>query len=122
MHACYHQVHLPTTATIFLSIMWSIVVAGIFYKLFFIEKTEIFSLVLYLVLGWMAVFVAKPIANNMPLSVFLWVLLGGLSYTAGVYFYVKGHRKYYHAIWHLFVLGGTAFHFFAINELINLSS
>ncbi|NUQ26161.1 MAG: hemolysin III family protein [Saprospiraceae bacterium] len=111
-----------STATLFLSIMWSIVVFGIFYKLFFINRSEVLSLILYLALGWMVVFVARPIAANMPLSVFWWVLLGGLSYTAGVYFFVKDHRKYYHAIWHLFVLGGTASHFFAINELINLSS
>lgn len=109
------------TATVFLGVMWSIVVLGIFYKLFFINRAELLSLALYLALGWMVVFVAKPIADNMPPSVFWWVLLGGLSYTAGVYFFVKDHRQYYHAIWHLFVLGGSAFHFFAINELINLS-
>lgn len=98
------------TAIIFLIIMWSIVAIGIVYKLFFILRFKWFSLFLYLALGWMIVFVAKPLQENMPLSVFLWIVIGGIFYTAGVYFYVKSAKPYFHSIWHIFVLAGTIAH------------
>jgi len=62
----------------------------------------------------MIVFVIKPLWGVMPLSVFLWILAGGLSYTIGVYFYIKGLKNYYHTIWHFWVLMGTIFHYVAI--------
>jgi len=103
-----------TSAIIFLSIMWSIVVAGIFMKIFFWKKLKIVSLALYLLLGWMAVFVLKPIITNMPGEIFWWILAGGLAYTLGVPFFAWKKVKYNHAIWHCFVLAGTACHFIAI--------
>lgn len=65
-------------------------------------------------MGWMIIFVIKPLWGVVPLSVFLWILAGGLSYTVGVYFYVKGLKSYYHTIWHIWVLLGTVFHYVAI--------
>ncbi|MBP6558556.1 MAG: hemolysin III family protein, partial [Flavobacterium sp.] len=73
-----------------------------------------FSVVLYLVMGWMIVFVIKPLIDTVPLEIFWWILAGGLSYTVGVYFYVKSYKYYYHTIWHIFVLLGTMLHFMAI--------
>lgn len=102
------------TALIFLGVMWSIVLVGIFYKLFFINRFKWISLVTYLLMGWMVVFVIKPLIHNIPLSVFWWIFAGGVSYTVGVYFYAKSNKKYYHSIWHVFVLLGTVLHFMAI--------
>lgn len=102
------------TAILFLSVMWSIVLLGTIFKIFFTKKFKFLSTVLYLALGWMIVFVIKPLLETIPFSVFLWIILGGLSYTIGVYFYVKDHKMYYHSIWHLFVLFGTIAHFVSV--------
>ena len=102
------------TATLFLSVMWGIVLLGSILKIFFTGRFAVASTILYLILGWMAVFIIKPFFNNVPLDVFLWLLGGGLLYTGGVYFYMKEHKPYHHAIWHLFVLGGTITHYVAI--------
>lgn len=103
-----------SNALIFLGIMWSIVLLGTFFKIFFINRFKSSSTVLYLLMGWMIIFVIKPLWGVMPLSVFLWILGGGLSYTIGVYFYVKGLKSYYHTIWHIWVLLGTVCHYVAI--------
>lgn len=102
------------TAILFLSVMWSIVLLGTIFKIFFTKKFKFLSTVLYLALGWMIVFVIEPLIATMPFSVFFWILTGGLSYTIGVYFYVKDHKMYYHSIWHLFVLFGTIAHFVSV--------
>lgn len=104
------------TALVFLGIMWSIVFVGTFFKVFYVNRLKIISVILYLLMGWMIVFVVKPLWGVIPLSVFLWILAGGLSYTVGVYFYVKSHKNYFHTIWHFFVLFGTVFHYIAIFE------
>ena len=101
-------------AFIFLGIMWSIVLLGTFFKIFYVNRFKIVSTVLYLLMGWMIVFVVKPLWGVMPLSVFWWILAGGFSYTIGVYFYVKSYKNYYHTIWHFFVLLGTIFHYVAV--------
>ena len=101
-------------ALVFLGVMWSIVLLGTFFKIFFINRFKIVSVILYMLMGWMIVFVIKPLWGVMPLSVFLWILAGGLSYTIGVYFYIKGIKNYYHTIWHFWVLLGTGFHYMAI--------
>lgn len=109
-----------TSAIIFLSIMWFIVVLGSFLKIFFTGRFDIVSLILYLIFGWMAVFIIKPIMNNMPLEIFWWVLGGGIVYTLGTIFYVWSKLPYHHGIWHCFVLGGTILHFIAIYKSLPL--
>jgi hemolysin III len=108
----------PSTAFVFLTIMWSIVFLGTLFKFFFIHRFEWFSVILYLTMGWMIIFVIKPLVQNVPLAVFWWILGGGISYTIGVYFYVKSYKLYFHAIWHVFVLIGTLLHFMAICKSI----
>jgi hemolysin III len=102
------------TVILFLSVMWSIVFLGTLFKIFFTKKFKILSTILYLALGWMIVFVIEPLIITMPFSVFLWILAGGLSYTIGVYFYIKDHKMYYHSLWHVFVLFGTIAHFISV--------
>ena len=104
------------TALTFLGIMWSIVLLGTFFKIFYVDRFKAVSVVLYLLMGWMIVFVIKPLWGVIPLSVFLWIIAGGLSYTVGVYFYIKGNRNYFHTVWHFFVLMGTILHYVAIWE------
>ena len=103
--------YLPTeTAYIFLGILWSIVLIASILKVFYVNKYQLASLVLYVLMGWMLVFVIKPLLNSMPMPIFLWIVAGGVSYCIGVYFYVKSHKMYYHSVWHLFVLLGTVLH------------
>lgn len=92
---------------------------GILFKILFGHRYEIFSVVFYLLMGWMAVFAIKPLLSALSLKGLLWFVGEGLSYTLGVFFYANG-RKYpfFHAIWHLFVLGGSACHFFMVMECV----
>jgi hemolysin III len=102
------------TALLFLGFMWFIVLVGSIFKIFYTNRFELLSTLLYLVMGWMVVFVIKPLLLTVPVSVFWWILAGGVSYTIGVYFFVKGDKKYYHTIWHFFVLLGTILHYVSI--------
>jgi hemolysin III len=104
----------PDTALLFLGIMWGIVVVGIVKKLFFTGRLEALSVILYLGMGWMAVFILKPMLQNMPLEIFWWILAGGLFYTTGIIFYVWKKWTYHHAIWHCFVLAGSISHYFGV--------
>ncbi len=108
-----------STATIFLSAQWLAIGMGAIFKLFFTGKYDKISVAIYIFLGWSAFFLIKPFSQNMPLSVFYWILAGGLSYTVGVIFYRWESQKYAHAIWHLFVLGGTVTHFVAAWKMLN---
>jgi len=103
-----------STGLIFLIIMWLMVFVGVIYTLFFKNRKEWLSLLFYLVMGWMAVFILKPIIPNMTDDCFFWVIIGGASYMIGVIFYVLETIPYNHAIWHIFVLGGSVGHFTAL--------
>ncbi|MCO5247768.1 MAG: hemolysin III family protein [Chitinophagales bacterium] len=98
----------------FLTIMWSIILMGVILKLFFTGRFEFLSLFSYLFLGWMALFVIKDFIQVAPELIQLLIVGGGLSYTIGVLFYAWHKIPYNHAIWHVFVLAGSIFHFFAI--------
>ncbi|MBJ6368558.1 PAQR family membrane homeostasis protein TrhA [Snuella sedimenti] len=95
-------------------VVWGIAVFGIVLKLFFTGRFEVFSTLLYLVMGWLIVFdfsmLSKAIGSNGVLLLFA----GGLAYTVGVIFYAIKSIPYNHVIWHLFVLLGALFHYFMI--------
>ncbi len=101
-------------AFVFLGFLWSIVLFGAFFKIFYVDRFKVVSMVLYMLMGWMIVFVIRPLWEVIPLNVFWWILAGGLSYTLGVYFYLKSYKNYFHAVWHFFVLFGTIFHYVAV--------
>lgn len=95
-------------------LLWAAVIAGAVYKIVAIEKSPKLSLALYLIMGWSVIFVAKPAFENMSAQSLCFILLEGLFYTAGTYFYARSRRPYFHAIWHVFVLLGAASHFLAV--------
>lgn len=107
------------TALIFLGIIWGSVLIGTFFKLFFTGKFKTLSVIIYLTMGWLAVFFIQDLIEKISWDTLTWIGAGGMSYTIGVYFYVKSEKHYYHAIWHLFVLGGTAAHFVAVSQLLS---
>lgn len=105
-------------AIIFLSILWGAVLIGSFFKLFYTGRFKILSISLYLLMGWISVFFMQEVMEKISTETLIWVGLGGLCYTIGVYFYLQSDKLYYHSIWHLFVLGGTASHFVAIHQVV----
>lgn len=109
-----------STATIFLSVLWGIVFIASIFKIFFVHRFKILSLILYVTMGWMLVFVIEPLLVTVPSSIFAWIVGGGILYCIGVYFYVKSHKMYYHAVWHIFVLLGTISHFISIYKTIQI--
>ena len=96
------------------SIVWSLAVSGIILKIFFKHRFKILSTCLYLFMGWLVVIAIQPLRENFPPEGLIWLLAGGISYTIGVIFYVLDKRRFYHAIWHLFVLGGSVCHYLAV--------
>lgn len=100
--------------TIF-GIIWALAVLGTILKLCSGPNgTKIWSIGLYLGMGWGVVVLIHKLFYAMPTSGFVFLTLGGLAYTFGVIFYVQKKRPYTHAIWHAFVLAGTVFHFFSV--------
>lgn len=108
----------PEKAFIFLSILWGSVLVGTFFKIFFTGRFKVLSVVIYLTMGWLAVFFFQDIVARISLETMIWIGVGGMSYTIGVIFYVQSNRPFFHAIWHLFVLGGTIAHFVAVYQVI----
>ncbi len=94
--------------------IWALAVAGIVFKSLFIGRLKKASVVLYLLMGWMIVLAAKEAWIRVPHAAIGYVAAGGLSYTLGVAFYAWKALPYNHAIWHLFVLGGSVCHYVAI--------
>ena len=96
-------------------IVWGLAFVGIALKIFQKQHHLILSTVLYLLMGWVIVIAINPLMANLPTEGLLWLLAGGLSYTVGVAFFATDSKlKYGHFIWHLFVIGGTTCHFFAV--------
>ena len=87
-------------------------IGGIAVNLIDIRKWHKLSLVLYLVMGWSCVFVIIPLINKLTTGGTALLVAGGLSYSLGVFFYLNKKRMYMHSIWHLFVIAGSAFHYF----------
>ena len=99
--------------TIF-SIIWTTAIVGVILKFIFPNKLKKLSVVLYLVMGWFIVIIIKELMVNMDSAGLVLMLVGGLFYSVGVIFYVWKSLPYNHAIWHLFVLGGSISHYFMI--------
>jgi hemolysin III len=94
-------------------VVWGLAAAGVVFKLFCTGRFRRLSTAIYLAMGWMVVVAAGPMLRSLDVSTLLWLAAGGLTYTAGTFFYLS-RRRYAHAIWHLFVLGGSVCHFVAV--------
>ncbi len=94
--------------------IWGLAVLGIAYKIFFINRHVVISTLFYLFMGWLIVFSISDLAAALPFNGIVLLAAGGLSYTLGMIFYAGRERLLMHAVWHLFVLGGSICHFFAI--------
>ncbi len=99
--------------TIF-GIEWGVVALGIALKFLFPGRFEIFSLIAYVAMGWLIVTVFDAFRSHIDPAGFWLIVAGGMAYTGGVIFYIKDRVRYFHTIWHLFVLAGSILHFLAI--------
>ena len=89
-------------------------VTGTLKKLFYTGKYELISLSLYLTMGWLIIFDINSLFNLIDFNAKLLIILGGVSYTFGTIFYAFDKIKYFHSIWHLFVLLGSVLHYFVV--------
>jgi len=103
-----------STGWTFLFIVWGIALFGVIFKVLFIERFQVLSVVTYLLMGWLCVFIFREMVASIPLGAIIWLAIGGLFYTVGVIFYALQKIPYMHAVWHFFVLGGSLCHFIAV--------
>jgi hemolysin III len=103
--------------TIFV-IVWILAICGIVYKSLAIDKHNVASAVLYLAMGWLIVFFIVPLWHALPPTAIILLIAGGVFYTVGMIFFSFDHIRYFHSIWHLFVLGGSICHFFLILQYV----
>lgn len=96
------------------TIIWSLAFAGVLFKLFFVHKFELLSTLIYLLMGWMALVVVKPLYQLLPIGGLAYIVAGGLFYSIGVIFFIWERLKFSHVLWHLFVLAGSICHFLAV--------
>lgn len=94
--------------------VWTLAIVGTVFKVFFTGRFPRVSTAIYVAMGWAVVIVAEPFLAAVPTDVLLWLIAGGLFYTAGVAFFLWERLPYNHAIWHLFVIGGSACHYVAV--------
>lgn len=97
-----------------MTVIWSIAVIGIIAKIVFVYRFKKLSLITYLTMGWLSVIAIYQLAQYLATGGLVLLALGGVVYSLGVIFYVNKRIPYNHAIWHLFVLGGSVCHFLAI--------
>jgi len=95
-------------------IIWGLALAGVIFKTMFTGRFPRLSSLIYLGMGWLIVIAIKPLYDALSFWGLFWLFAGGLSYTFGVIFYSWKSLPFSHGIWHLFVLGGTICHFFAV--------
>jgi hemolysin III len=100
-------------------IIWGLAAVGIIAKLWLGFRYPKLSVAMYLGMGWLAVIAIKPMIESLTAAQLVWILAGGLCYTAGVPFYVWKAKRYTHAVWHLFVLAGVACHCVAVFSVVS---
>jgi hemolysin III len=99
---------------IFLGIIWLTAIAGIVFEVIWTNRFPKLSTYLYLIMGWMGIFLIFPLYQNLDIAGIILLFIGGVFYSAGTIFYRMKHNGWMHVIWHLFVLAGATFMFFSI--------
>ena len=95
--------------------VWGLALLGIVQELWLAKGARVTSLVIYLLMGWLALVAVVPLFQALSWGGLAWLVAGGLAYTGGMVFYVYDERfRHWHGIWHLFVLAGSALHYVAI--------
>ncbi len=95
-------------------VVWGLAAAGVAFKTVFTGRFELLSTAVYLAMGWMVMVAAVPLWRALPAPGLAWLMAGGACYTLGVAFYAWRRLRFHHAVWHLFVLGGSLCHVVAV--------
>jgi hemolysin III len=98
-------------------VIWALAVAGVIFKLFYTGRFNRISTLLYVAMGWLVLVAVVPMKEQLTWITLAWLVAGGISYTVGTVFYLSKRIPYSHAIWHLFVLGGSTCHAISIATL-----
>ena len=100
-------------------LIWAMAIAGIVFKIwFYSSKFRTLSTIMYIAMGWLIIIAIVPVINNMP-NISLWFMLaGGISYSVSTIFYLYRDMPYGHGVFHIFILGGSICHFFAMFFLL----
>lgn len=103
----------------FFGVAWGLAVVGILFKLFFTGRFHTLSNIFYLGMGWMAVIGWKPMQEQLHEGGMTWLMVGGAAYTLGIAFFILDEKiRFFHAIWHMFVLAGSAAHVVAVYRFV----
>ena len=95
-------------------VIWFLALAGITLKIFFVHRFKMASTLAYILMGWIILLAIKPLSESLSAGGIVWLVAGGLAYTLGVVFYAWKRLPFSHGIWHIFVIGGSVCHFFAV--------
>ena len=102
------------TGITMLCILWGLTCLGIFFKIYFVNRFNLVSTIIYILMGWILVWSGRTFFQEMPRSVIILIITGGGLYSVGVIFYLWQKWVWHHAIWHLFVLAAAICHYVAI--------
>ncbi len=96
-------------------IVWGLALFGIIQEIWLAKGRRLLSLLIYVAMGWLAVIAAVPLIDALGWDGFRWLVAGGVLYTVGIVFYATDEKwRYSHGVWHLFVMGGSACHYFTV--------
>jgi hemolysin III len=104
-----------------LAVVWSMALAGIIWKIFFLGRLEVLATIFYMVMGCLAIVGIREMLVSIPTTGLILLATGGAVYIIGIIPYAWEKLPYNHVIWHFFVLGGSLLHFFAIVTLVDIS-
>jgi len=99
-------------------IIWGLAIIGIIFKSIYIHRFRILSVFIYIAMGWLVVIAMPQIIHILNRNSLVFLIIGGFSYTLGTIFYAFQKIPFGHGVWHLFVLGGTITHFFAVYYIL----
>jgi hemolysin III len=98
-----------------LGAVWGLGLVGILQEIWFAKGARVLSLVIYVLMGWLALVAVEPLWQALTPAGFAWLVAGGVFYTVGIIFYATDHKvRHGHGLWHLFVLAGSICHFFTV--------
>lgn len=103
-----------TTGWTLFAIIWSLAITGVVLKVIFRNRFKLARVGIYIAMGWLITFASSDLVASLSETALYLTIAGGVVYTAGVIFYLADRIPYMHAVWHLFVIGGSALHFSAI--------
>jgi hemolysin III len=95
-------------------VIWGLAVGGVVFKLFAAGRFKLISTGIYVAMGWMVIIAFGPMLRLLDPAVLIWLVAGGVAYTGGTLFYHNRRLAYAHAVWHVFVLAGSACHGLAV--------